>query len=67
MNEQQLSKLGAELARQLKLHVSTDHPDRWDIEGGDKTNLGLARTVIRIIEDALTEAGVQYHDFMMTL
>ena len=56
ISEAEESLRGALIAETLKLkrskHRGSDgKPDRWDVEGGDKTDLGLYRTVKRLIED----------------
>jgi hypothetical protein len=47
------SRVGAALAEALNLVRNSNHSDRWSLhlKWGTKTNAGLARTVIRIIEE----------------
>ena len=42
-------QLGAKLAEVLKLRCDPDHSDRWQTTWGTKTNIGLARSVARIV------------------
>lgn len=39
-------KVGAELAKELQLKRSACYNDRWETGWGNKTNKGLARTVL---------------------
>jgi len=43
--------LGARLAEVLKLRRDPNHADRWDICDGNVTNKGLARRIVRILEE----------------
>lgn len=47
------NELGGKLADILKLRRDPDHKNRWQTMDGNKTNIGLARTVIRILEESL--------------
>lgn len=44
-------RIGAKIAETLYLKPSREHSDRWNTDWGTKTNAGLARTVVRILED----------------
>lgn len=45
-------KIGATLARVLQLKKSKQNKGRWETTGGDKSNLGLYRTVYAILESS---------------
>jgi hypothetical protein len=45
-------RLGKELAETLMLRRDPEHKDRWKLTTGNKTNIGLARTVARILREA---------------
>jgi hypothetical protein len=47
----QLERIGREIALELQLKPMKDEPDKYDLIGGTKTNIGLARTVLRIFEE----------------
>ena len=51
LTEAQMAERGALLAKVLKLKHELEYPDRWQTDWGTKTNLGLFRIVVRIIED----------------
>lgn len=40
---------GATLARVLRVKKDPENKTRWDLEGGNKSNIGLARTALRIL------------------
>ena len=44
-------KIGAALAKVLQLRKSKEHKDRWETSCGDKTNIGLYRTVYNVLEN----------------
>lgn len=46
-----LAEIGARLAEIFNLKHDPDYPDRWLMEGGNKTNIGLARSFLRIAEE----------------
>jgi hypothetical protein len=46
-----LTAIGRELAKQLNLRAPKFQPDRIYTESGPKTHLGLARTVLGLIQD----------------
>lgn len=53
-NEQEeikLAKFGEEVAEMLMLRKDKEHQDRWQTTWGSKTNVGLARCIIRVVED----------------
>lgn len=43
--------IGEKIANLLYLKKDKEHSDRWPTTGGTKTNQGLARTVLRIMEE----------------
>lgn len=49
--EEQLEKIGKEIGKELGLRKSIEHPDRYNLRSGDKTNVGLARTILRIFNE----------------
>lgn len=51
LTEAQEAERGALLARVLKLKRDREHKDRWQTDWGTKTDLGLFRTVERIVID----------------
>ncbi len=51
LTEAEEARRGALLAQILKLRRDREYPDRWQTEWGTKTNLGLFRIVVRIVED----------------
>ena len=50
MNEKQIETFGNELIKLLSLKIKKN--GRVDTDGGDKTPLGLGRTVIRLLEES---------------
>lgn len=50
INEDVEEKIGAQLARVFKLRRDPEHKDRWQTAVGTKTNVGLFRTVVGIIQ-----------------
>ena len=53
MTEKQEIDAGLAIARILQLRRDPDHPaTRWQTTWGTKTNLGLFRTVARLIDEA---------------
>ncbi len=53
LTEQQEAERGALLAHVLKLRKDSEHKDRWQTTWGTKTDLGLFRTVKRIVEEGV--------------
>ncbi len=51
-DEKFADSVGYELAIALRLHKDPEHKDRWQTGWGTKTNAGLARTNLRILEEA---------------
>ena len=50
MNEKQIEQFGNEVIKLLSLKVKEN--GRVDTDGGDKTPLGLGRTVLRLLDEA---------------
>lgn len=50
--EEQYEAIGAAIAKELKLKHDREFPDRYPLTGGTKTNIGLAKTVRRIFDEA---------------
>ena len=50
ISDVEAEKIGATLARVLQLKKSKQNKGRWETTGGDKSNLGLYRTVYAILE-----------------
>ena len=48
--EQQAAK-GKEIAELLQLKKCRDYPDRYDTNGGNKTDIGLYLTIKRLMEE----------------
>lgn len=46
------AKVGAKLAEVLALRRDRDNRSRWHTAWGSKTDAGLARTVLRILDEA---------------
>lgn len=44
-------KIGAALAKVLQLKKSKEYSNRWETNAGNKTNIGLYRTVYAILEN----------------
>lgn len=42
-------RIGAAIAKELKMRRDPRQRERWNLVNGNKTNIGLARTVLRII------------------
>jgi len=51
LNEAEEARRGALLAKILRLRRDRQDRDRWQTDWGTKTDLGLFRTVARIVED----------------
>lgn len=51
MTEHDYDKLGQKIADELGLKHSREFPDRYNLRSGTKTNIGLAKTIFRLIED----------------
>lgn len=49
--EEQLNELGEKIGKELGLRKSIENPDRYNLRLGDKTNIRLARTIIRIFDE----------------
>ena len=49
-NDEKADKIGARLADILYLKHDIARSDRWPTDWGNKTNAGLARTVLAILE-----------------
>lgn len=45
-------QLGSNLASILRLRRDPEYRDRWQTSHGSKSNLGLARTIVAILEEA---------------
>lgn len=52
LDEAQLEELGNRLVRLFKIRPIPHEKNRFDLEGGDKTPIGVARTVIALLKDA---------------
>ena len=50
MTEQQWEELGKKIANELRLKKSIEFPDRYNLRSGTKTNIGLAKTIVRLIQ-----------------
>lgn len=56
LDDAEMARRGALLAQVLRLkrsnHKGSDgNPDRWNVDGGDKTDLGLFLTIKRYMEE----------------
>jgi hypothetical protein len=49
------SKVGKYLAFHLGLRPDPEHSDRWRTGWGTKTNAGLARTILRMLEGEIAK------------
>lgn len=52
ITEKQQAEIGQQWAEILMLKKSKDYPDRYDLTTGDKTALGVYRTIKRMVEEA---------------
>lgn len=50
-SEQEAAEIGGTLAEIFVMHRSREHKDRWLLTTGDKTDIGLFRTFIRLAQD----------------
>lgn len=53
LSEETAEKLGAEIAGIFKLRRDSEHKDRWQTTWGSKTNKGIARSVVALVEKYL--------------
>ena len=51
LTENECAVIGEKWADFLNLRKSKNHPDRYDIHGGDKTALGIYHTLRRLINE----------------
>lgn len=54
-NQHQFEKIGEAIVEELQLKPMKEFPDRYDLANGSKTKVGLAKTVLRIFEEAGNE------------
>lgn len=54
LTEAQEADFGLRIATILKLRRDHEHKDRWQTTWGTKTNLGLFRSFVRIVDEIQT-------------
>lgn len=62
LTEEEQIAYGELFAKLLKMKKNKEHKDRWDTAWGTKTNLGLYRTIKRLVEDAENKKEITLSD-----
>lgn len=61
-DDERADKLGAKLAEMLHLRRDSEHKDRWQTTWGSKTNAGLARSILRVLQEEAETMEQKYYD-----
>lgn len=54
-NDAVAEKVGEKIAAVFHLKKDANQPDRWKTVWGNKTNIGVARTMLRLMEEEVTQ------------
>ena len=57
--EEQQRAIGKEIAKIFLMKKSREHKDRYQMTWGDKSDIGLFRTLVRIAEDIMNKKEIK--------